>query len=65
MKFVLTCTDVDNTVTQKSFESEYLDDVVGNVGDFLRGVGFYFDELVVNNEDATPSPRSFLTEQDD
>tara|TARA_B100000287_G_scaffold215933_1_gene203688 strand:+ start:6690 stop:6944 length:255 start_codon:yes stop_codon:yes gene_type:complete len=45
--FTLTCTDEDSTVTTKEFKSAYLQDVVEKTGDFLRGVGYYFDDLTI------------------
>ena len=48
--FTLTCTDDDGTESKKEFSSVYLTDVVEKTEDFLRGVGFYFDELKVSNE---------------
>lgn len=47
MQFTLTCVDEDGTLTEKSFESNYLDDVVSKTQDFLHGVGFVFEELEV------------------
>lgn len=67
MQFTLIATDEDGTVTEKRFESDYLDSVVGNVGDFLRGCGYYFDELVVVNGNGDEESRyvQFLTETED
>ena len=48
--FILTATDDQGVVTTKEFHSDYLTDVVDNTSDFLRGVGFYFNELSVSNE---------------
>ena len=45
--FTLTCTDEDSTVTTKEFKSAYLQEVVEKTGDFLRGVGYYFDDLTI------------------
>ena len=45
--FKLICTDEDSTVTTKEFESAYLQEVVEKTGDFLKGVGYYFDDLTV------------------
>jgi len=44
-RFVLSAIDEDETVTTKTFEGVYLDDVVDKVQDFLHGVGFVFEEL--------------------
>jgi|TARA_Y100000004_G_C8756239_1_gene344560 hypothetical protein len=44
-QFTLVCTDEDSTVTTKEFESAYLQDVVEKTQDFLKGVGFVFEEL--------------------
>ena len=63
MQFTLPCRDEDGTKTQKKFESAYLDDVVQQTGDFLRGVGFVFDEIqTVNETDTTTTEKEFLTE---
>jgi len=48
--FTLTCVDEDGTESKKEFQSAYLTDVVEKTEDFLRGVGFFFDELKVSNE---------------
>ena len=48
--FILTATDDQGVVTTKKFHTDYLTDVVDNTSDFLRGVGFYFNELSVSNE---------------
>mgnify|MGYP001261179549 FL=1 len=45
--FTLKCTDEDSTVTTKEFKSAYLQEVVEKTGDFLRGVGYYFDDLTI------------------
>lgn len=50
MNFKLTCTDEDGTISRKEFDGIYLDDVVGKTQDFLHGIGFVFDELVVLND---------------
>jgi len=66
MQFTLTCRDEDGTVTEKRFDSVYLDNVVGNIGDFLRGCGFYFDELEVTNDSIDESPFvQFLSETEE
>lgn len=67
MQFTLIATDEDGTVTEKRFESDYLDSVVGNVGDFLRGCGYYFDEIITVNGDGVEENRyvQFLTETPD
>tara|TARA_B100001250_G_scaffold410585_1_gene437326 strand:- start:1266 stop:1511 length:246 start_codon:yes stop_codon:yes gene_type:complete len=49
-KFTLTATDEDKTITTKTFESNYITDVVDKTSDFFRGVGFCFDEISVSNE---------------
>jgi len=41
----LTCRDEDGTITRKQFDSVYLTDVVDKTQDFLKGVGFCFEEL--------------------
>ena len=43
-QFTLIARDED-TVTTKKFESEYLQEVVEKTEDFLKGVGFCFEEL--------------------
>ena len=48
--FTLTWVDEDGTESKKEFQSAYLTDVVEKTEDFLRGVGFFFDELKVSNE---------------
>ena len=47
MQFTLTCRDEDGTMTRKSFDGIFLDDVVSKTQDFLHGVGFVFEELGV------------------
>lgn len=47
MQFTLKCQDEDGTVTAKTFEGVFLDDVVSKTQDFLHGVGFVFEELGV------------------
>lgn len=54
MNFTLIARDEDGTTTQKEFDATFLDEVVGNCGDFLRGCGYYFDELTVINEPKQP-----------
>lgn len=49
-RFYLESVDCNDSVTTKEFECEVLFDVVDNVADFLRGSGFAFDELVVEND---------------
>ena len=44
-QFTLICTDEDSTVTTKEFEATVLDDVVDKTQDFLKGVGYVFEEL--------------------
>lgn len=48
--FKLTSVDEDGAKTTKKFETVYLDDAVANIADFLRGSGYVFDELVVQND---------------
>ncbi len=43
--FYLQSIDENGGTTTKSFDSNYLDEVVDYVDDFLRGSGFCFDEL--------------------
>jgi len=50
-KFSLRAVDEDGTVSIKQFESYYLSEVVEKCQDFLLGVGFVFDELVVTVTD--------------
>ena len=44
-QFTLICTDEDSTVTTKEFEATVLEDVVNKTEDFLKGVGYGFEEL--------------------
>ena len=44
-QFTLICTDEDSTVTTKEFEATMLNDVVDKTQDFLKGVGYCFEEL--------------------
>tara|TARA_B100001057_G_scaffold477688_1_gene547215 strand:+ start:25455 stop:25688 length:234 start_codon:yes stop_codon:yes gene_type:complete len=46
--FILTATDEDGTVTTKEFEGTILQDVVEKTSDFLHGVGYVFDDLIVD-----------------
>jgi hypothetical protein len=41
----MSCRDEDGTVTEKRFEGIFLDDVVSKNEDFLKGVGFVFENL--------------------
>ena len=67
MQFTLICRDDDGTQTKKKFEGMFLDDVVQQTGDFLRGVGFVFDEIqIYNTEEQTYAEKTanpeFLSE---
>ena len=44
-QFTLICTDEDQTISTKEFEATILDEVVEKTADFLRGVGYVFEEL--------------------
>ncbi len=44
-QFTLICTDEDQTVSSKEFEATVLDEVVEKTADFLKGVGYVFDDL--------------------
>ena len=44
-QFTLICTDEDSTVTTKEFDAMLLKDVVEKTQDFLKGVGYVFEEL--------------------
>ena len=44
-QFTLVCTDEDSTVTTKEFEAMLLSEVVEKTQDFLKGVGYVFEEL--------------------
>jgi|TARA_B100000927_G_scaffold55270_1_gene42228 hypothetical protein len=46
--FILTATDEDGTVTTKEFEGTLIQDVVEKTSDFLHGVGYVFDDLIVD-----------------
>jgi len=48
--FKLTSVDEDGAKTTKRFETVFLDDAVANIADFLRGSGYVFDELIVQND---------------
>ena len=43
--FYLQSIDDNGGTTTKSFDSNYLDEVVDYIDDFLRGSGFCYDEL--------------------
>tara|TARA_S200002703_G_scaffold157930_1_gene167006 strand:+ start:1667 stop:1897 length:231 start_codon:yes stop_codon:yes gene_type:complete len=47
-QFTLTCTDEDSTITIKEFEATLLNEVVEKTQDFLKGVGYVFEDLEVN-----------------
>lgn len=47
-QFTLTCTDEDDTITTKEFEATVLTEVVEKTQDFLKGVGYCFEELGVS-----------------
>ena len=54
-----TAVDDDGTVTTKEFDSVFLKDTVEKTADFLRGTGFFFDELeIVVNEETPFSDRN-------
>ena len=44
-QFTLICKDEDSTVTTKEFEAMLLNEVVEKTQDFLKGVGYVFEEL--------------------
>lgn len=44
-QFTLTCVDEDSTVTTKEFDAMLLNEVVEKTQDFLKGVGYVFEEL--------------------
>ena len=44
-QFTLICTDEDQTVTTKEFDATMLQEVVEKTQDFLKGVGYCFEEL--------------------
>ena len=48
-KFYLQSICEDGTTTTKSFESVFLNDTVEYCGDLLKGVGFEFEDLKVEN----------------
>lgn len=68
-KFKLSCTDEDGTKITKKFESIFLQQTVENIADFLRGSGYVFDEIVVQNyteevtEDGEDSGPFYLAEE--
>tara|TARA_A100000164_G_scaffold365541_1_gene385237 strand:- start:567 stop:794 length:228 start_codon:yes stop_codon:yes gene_type:complete len=45
--FYLQSTDDEGVTTTKSFNGNYIDDVVDHVQDFLKGSGFCFNDLRV------------------
>ena len=49
-QFTLICTDEDETITTKEFQATILTEVVEKTQDFLKGVGYVFDELYVQND---------------
>ena len=49
--FTLTAVDDDGTVTTKEFSSPFLAEVVEKTDDFLRGVGFVYEDLSVKYSD--------------
>ncbi|MAQ89300.1 MAG: hypothetical protein CMM03_05550 [Rhodopirellula sp.] len=44
-QFTLICKDEDSTVTTKEFEAMLLNEVIDKTQDFLKGVGYVFEEL--------------------
>ena len=44
--FILTAIDDDGTNTTKEFTNDELKDVVDKTSDFLKGVGYVFDDLL-------------------
>jgi hypothetical protein len=66
MQFTMSCRDEDGTVTEKRFDGVFLDDVVSKTADFLRGVGFVFEELEVQvyPMDETSGEQEYLTEEE-
>lgn len=54
MKFILKMqsSHEDNTIVTHEFEAESLTTIIENVGLFLKGCGFYFDdiEVILNND---------------
>ena len=61
-QFTLICTDEDSTVTTKEFEATILEDVVDKTEDFLKGVGYCFEEL---HTQVYPIPEVESYEDDD
>jgi len=62
--FYLQSIDDNGATTTKSFESSYLDEVVENIDDFLRGSGFAYDELqLIKSSTSDETTKSFLREQ--
>ena len=56
-QFTLTYVDEDSTVTTKEFDAMLLNEVVEKTQDFLKGVGFVFEEL---HTQVYPVPESDL-----
>ena len=54
-QFTLICSDEDKTVTTKEFQADILEEVVENTQDFLKGVGYCFEEL---HTQVYPLPRN-------
>ena len=50
-RFILTATDADGTTTTKTFDSEFLGEIVEKTDEFLRGVGFVYEDLSVKYSD--------------
>ena len=46
--FILTATDEDGTVTTKEFEGTLIQIEAKKTSDFLHGVGYVFDDLIVD-----------------
>jgi len=62
MKFTFKCIDDDGTVTIKESESVViLDEAVDLAQDFLRGVGYYFEQLEIVKE----APSDDVADPDD
>ena len=50
-QFTFICVDEDKCKTTMEFESIFLPHVVDKMEEFLKGTGFYFDELTFTKDD--------------
>ena len=50
-QFTFICVDEDKCKTTMEFEAIFLPHVVDKMEEFLKGTGFYFDELTFTKDD--------------